>query len=90
MKCAKLAGAALAASIIVTGTPAFAAKDGDKCHYAWEDRNAVYKSKNYCFKTAKAKAWFGPNASNCRKKVTLSASDWRKIKDAERRERKYC
>ena len=85
-----VATAVITVGFTVTGIPANAAKDSDKCHNAWEDRNAVYKSKNYCFKTAKARAWFGANSSDCKTKVNLSASDWREIKDAKRRERKYC
>lgn len=85
-----VASAVIAGSFIITAMPAQAQKDSDKCHFAWEDRNAVYKNKNYCFKTSRAKAWFGANSANCRSRVNLSASDWRKIKDAKRRERKYC
>ena len=80
----------IAAGVTITAMPAQAMKDNDKCHFAWEDRNAVYKNKNYCFKTARALAWFGANPANCRAKVNLSASDWSQIKDAKRREKKYC
>lgn len=80
----------ITAGFVIMDTPANAAKDGDKCHDAWVDRNSVYANKNYCFRTAKAKDFFGPNASNCKKKVKLSAGDWRKINAAKKRERKYC
>ena len=84
-----VATAVITAGFAITGMSANAAKDYNKCHNAWEDRNAVYKAKNYCFKTTKAKNWFG-NASNCKTKVTLSGSDWRKINAAKKLEKKYC
>jgi hypothetical protein len=85
-----LVTAVIAASFSATTIPARAEKDSDKCHNAWEDRNSVYYRKNYCFKTAKALNWFGANASDCKAKVTLTPSDEAIIKEAKRREARYC
>lgn len=80
----------IAASFSGTTISARAEKDSDKCHNAWEDRNSVYYRKNYCFKTAKALNWFGANASDCKPNVILTPSEEEIIKEAKRREARYC
>jgi hypothetical protein len=82
--------AVIMASFSATTFSARAEKDSDKCHNAWEDRNSVYFRKNYCFKTSKALNWFGQNASDCRSNVTLTPSEEEIVKEAKKREGKYC
>ena len=87
---ALIATAVIATISTASTISASAEKDSDKCHNAWEDRNSVYFRKNFCFKTSKALNWFGPNASDCKSSVKLTASEQAIVNEAKKREKKYC
>lgn len=53
----------LALGVLVAGapTPARAQHPGSmSCYELWHARNAIYARNGYCFKTARARAEFGP------------------------------
>jgi len=58
------------------------------CHYLWVARNDIYKEQGYCFKTARAIAYFGneacPYASEAA--VPLTPDQHRAIDDIIRQE----
>lgn len=49
------------------------------CYQLWYARNAIYAAKGYCFKTAKARAVFGPGCFAPFGK--LSSSEQRRVND---------
>jgi YARHG domain len=48
-----------AVSTLPAGAMADDAADGLSCHDLWVMRNQVYKDHGYCFKTEKARTYFG-------------------------------
>jgi len=56
---AALVAAGGAVSTLPAGAMADDAADGLSCHDLWVMRNQVYKDHGYCFKTEKARTYFG-------------------------------
>ena len=66
-------------------------EDGIDCSELWVMRNEIYKDNGYCFKTAKAKNYFGNGGCQYDSEgdIPLSGQDRRKIrkfKQAEARQ----
>jgi hypothetical protein len=76
-----LAVATLAASI----PPAFA----QNCQQLWVERNSYYKAHGYCFKTARAIAYFGNGGCYIRNesRIPLSPRERARIAEINRLER---
>ena len=58
-----LALAPVMSSVLAAGlVPPAAAQDpaGMSCNALWTERNSIYARNGYCFKTARARAVFGP------------------------------
>lgn len=55
-------GCAIALSGLVGGAVGARAQDASQmsCEQLWQERNAIYARNGYCFKTARARAVFGP------------------------------
>jgi hypothetical protein len=60
-------------------TPVMAGSDyiDWSCSELWEARNQIYKNSGYCFKTQRAKEYYGNGG--CSNRSTLSASDRREV-----------
>ena len=56
------------------------------CFNLWVARNQIYKDNGYCFKTKKARDYFG-NDGCWTSNPKLSPSDWAKVKRIRRQER---
>ena len=87
-KLTRLIGAAMiAAASITSAAHASQGLDQMDCGELWAERNAAYKSANYCFKTRKARQFFG-NSPNCTNNPKLSRSDQNYVAAVQRVERR--
>jgi hypothetical protein len=50
---------ALFAAVVAIGTAISTARAQNVCDQLWVERNDIYKAYGYCFKTARAIAYFG-------------------------------
>ena len=86
----RLAVAAVAALGIVVEAGGIAAAQnyaGMSCNQLWYARNAIYAENGYCFKTARARAVFGPGCfppygklSNWEQQQVAEIQYWERVK----------
>jgi hypothetical protein len=85
------AGILASGAVLAIGVATAAQAQRADCDALWEQRNAIFKSAGYCFKTSDAIRRFG-NAG-CRyddpDDVPLSARDRRIVADLQAAERRY-
>jgi hypothetical protein len=82
------AAAGVALPLLLAPSPAAA----QSCEDLWYERNSIYKSAGYCFKTRRAISAFG-NAGciyDRQEDVPLSASERRRVDAIVRQERAYA
>lgn len=86
----RILGAVIALSTFTVGVePAFA--QGGMCQQLWVERNSIYKARGYCFKTARAIAYFG-NAGcvyDVEAAVPLSRGERARVNQIQAMERDY-
>lgn len=88
MRCIAAALIGLFAALAIAA-PARA--QGNVCQDLWIERNAIYKASGYCFKTARAIAFFG-NAGciyDVESSVPLSQAERMRIQEIRALERQY-
>jgi hypothetical protein len=81
--------AALVALATLAGAAAPAFAQGGMCQQLWVERNSIYKARGYCFKTARAVAYFGNAgcAYDAEAAVPLSGGERARINEIQRMER---
>ena len=84
----RIAAAAAGIAIILGATGALAQDYSSmSCYELWYARNAIYAENGYCFKTARARAVFGPGCFAPFGK--LSGWEQREVSDIQYWERRY-
>jgi YARHG domain len=86
----RLSALSVAAAVAaLTGTLAAPAASAQDCQSLWVERNSYYKEAGYCFKTARAIAYFGNGGCYIydESQIRFPPGIWARIRQIRRMER---